>query len=52
MWALLHFGEQSITIGGFYREWNHNGVKNVPLQIKGMKIFAKQIERATEDENP
>ena len=45
-------GKKSIVIGGFYREWNHNGKKSVSSQIKGMRIFAKQIERAVEDGKP
>ena len=42
-------GKPSVTLGGFYREWSHNGVKNVPLQISGIKVFANQIERAAEN---
>ena len=38
-------GKPTVIIGGFYREWSHNGIKSVPTQISGMKEFSKQIER-------
>ena len=36
--------ENKVTIGGFYREWTHNGIKSTEEQVKCMELFSKQIE--------
>ena len=49
IWLTIKTSDNNVTIGGFYREWNHKGAKSVPSQIKCMEIFAEQIERAAEN---
>ena len=38
--------QSSVSIGGFYREWSHNGEKSDASQLSMMEMFATQIERA------
>ena len=38
---------KSTLFAGFYREWSHNGLKSKEIQIKGISVFAAQIELAT-----
>ena len=45
-------GKASAIIGGFYREWSHNGVNSVPMQIRGTTELSNQIERANEEGKP
>ena len=35
-----------MLIGGFYREWSHDGIKSTKTQCEAMKMFCCQIEKA------
>ena len=38
-----------VIIGGFYREWTHDGDKTEEGQVKRIKIFSNQIELANKN---
>ena len=37
----------SLAIGGFYREWSHNGANSEVSQLNRMDILSEQIEQVT-----
>ena len=41
--------EKNLLIGGFYREWSHEGRKSSEIQLEAIKIFCSQIEKASSE---
>ena len=39
-------GMKKTVIGGYYREWNNNGLDSIPEQVKRMNILTTQIDKA------
>ena len=40
--------EKGIIVGGFYREWTHNGIKSNEEQLKNMEILTSQIDQVSQ----
>ena len=43
--------QKKTAIGGFYREWTHEGTNTVEEQVKNIELFNSQIEKVSAKNN-